>query len=231
MGASGTKPAQFPVKLNVYNLAGGNMSDAIISAVAGGGLYHTGLEIDGVEYAFGGGHGKGSGVWAQQPHKLPACFGGATFKEAVNMGVTEPLTRKDLHVIMHQMAREWRMSQYNMLTRNCHHFTTALCARLGITAEPPEWINQLADKGASIGVSLGIINAPAHARRLSGSLSREHNQGSGSPSPRRATAKLPARRSAEPTRRRPEQGRPEQGGAIANRDRADTPEQGDFGCV
>ena len=78
MGASGTKPAQFPVKLNVYNLAGGNMSDAIISAVAGGGLYHTGLEIDGVEYAFGGGNGKGSGVWAQQPHKLPSCFGGAT---------------------------------------------------------------------------------------------------------------------------------------------------------
>ena len=225
MGASGTKPAQFPVKLNVYNLAGGNMSDAIISAVAGGGLYHTGLEIDGVEYAFGGGNGKGSGVWAQQPHKLPSCFGGATFKEAVHMGVSEPLTRKDLHVIMHQMAREWRMSQYNMLTRNCHHFTTALCARLGITAEPPEWINQLADKGASIGVSLGIINAPAHARRLSGSTAREHNQ-TGPPSPlRRGGAKAQARRSAEPTRTRAE------GGAIANRDRADTPEQVAFGCV
>ena len=102
MGAAGAKPAQFPVRLNVYNLAGGNVSDAILSAVAGGGLYHTGLEIDGVEYAFGGGNGKGSGVWAQQPHKLPSCFGGATFKEAVNMGVSEPLTRKDLHVIMHQ---------------------------------------------------------------------------------------------------------------------------------
>ena len=130
MGASGTKPAQFPVKLNVYNLAGGNMSDAIISAVAGGGLYHTGLEIDGVEYAFGGGNGKGSGVWAQQPHKLPSCFGGATFKEAVHMGVSEPLTRKDLHGIMHQMAREWRMSQYNMLTRNwCARAAAAAAAR------------------------------------------------------------------------------------------------------
>ena len=99
------------------------------------------------------------------------------------------------------------------------------CARLGIKTKPPEWINQLADKGASIGVSLGIINAPAHARRLSGSTAREHNQ-TGPPSPlRRGGAKAQARRSAEPTRTRAE------GGAIANRDRADTPEQVAFGCV
>ena len=109
--------------------------------------------------------------------------------------------------------------------RRSHHFTTALCARLGIKTKPPEWINQLADKGASIGVSLGIINAPAHARRLSGSTAREHNQ-TGPPSPlRRGGAKAQARRSAEPTRTRAE------GGAIANRDRADTPEQVAFGCV
>ena len=118
MGNSQPQSACFPVKINVYNLAGGEGADAIMKAVAGGGIYHTGVEVDGVEYAYGGGSGKGSGVWAQKPYKLPACFGGATFKEAISIGVSEPLTRQELHTIMHQMAREWRMCHYNMLTRN-----------------------------------------------------------------------------------------------------------------
>ena len=68
---------------------------------------------------------------------------------------------------------------------------------MGSAAFLNEAINQLADKGASIGVSLGIINAPAHARRLSGSTAREHNQ-TGPPSPlRRGGAKAQARRSGE----------------------------------
>ena len=117
MGATGTKDA-FPVKINVYNLVGGNATNAIISTVAGGGIYHTGVEVDGVEYAYGGGQGKGSGVWAQQPRKLPACFGGATFKESIPIGASEPISRQELHMRMHQMAREWRMCQYNMLPRN-----------------------------------------------------------------------------------------------------------------
>jgi len=37
---------------------------------------------------------------------------------------------------------------YNVLTRNCHHFSNAFCVRLGV-GSIPTWINDLADTGAA----------------------------------------------------------------------------------
>ena len=95
----------------------------MLSSLTGGGLYHSGIEFEGVEYAFGGGLGGGSGVWRQPPRTLPPSFPNAplaSYKESLDMGMTRPLTLAELHRVIADMAHSlsWRKSEYNMLTHN-----------------------------------------------------------------------------------------------------------------
>ena len=80
--------------------------------------YHSGIEIGGTEYAYGGGIGPGSGVWSQQPRVLPPTFQGATFQESVFLGVCAAFTQQGLQDMLKDMSREWRMCKYSLLTRN-----------------------------------------------------------------------------------------------------------------
>ena len=115
-------PTRWRVYVSVYILLGDSTSDAVLSSLTGGGLYHSGIEIEGVEYAFGGGPGGGSGVWRQKPRTLPPNFNfkNSSYKESLDMGMSRPLTSANLHRIIADMehALFWRKNQYNMLTRN-----------------------------------------------------------------------------------------------------------------
>ena len=107
------------VYVNVYILVGDATSDALLSSLTGGGLYHSGIEVDGVEYAFRGGHGRGTGIWRQPPRgALPPSFENASYKESLYMGMTWPLTPAELHHVIASLGIEWRKNQYNLLTRN-----------------------------------------------------------------------------------------------------------------
>ena len=55
---------EYPVVLHIYEL--GNEASMLLSTLGAGGIYHTGVEIGGKEYAFG----DTSGVWTA-PVKLP----------------------------------------------------------------------------------------------------------------------------------------------------------------
>lgn len=122
VGASNEPPKRRRVYVSVYTLLGGLTSDALLSSLTGGGLYHSGIEIEGVEYAFGGGPGGGSGVWRQPPRALPPSFNfkNSSHKESLDMGMTRPLTSAELHrtIVDMEHALSWRKNQYNMLTRN-----------------------------------------------------------------------------------------------------------------
>ena len=72
------------VRISVYLLVGNGGSDALLSAI-GAGLYHSGVEIEGVEYAYGGGGGSGTGVWAQKPRIVPPGFTKGSFKESLDI--------------------------------------------------------------------------------------------------------------------------------------------------
>ena len=111
-------PKRRRVYVSVYILLGGLTSDALLSNLVGGGLYHSGIEIEGVEYAFGSGPGGGSGVWRQPPRALPPSFKNAAYKESLDMGMTRPLTPAELHRVIVDMEHEWRKNQYSMLTHN-----------------------------------------------------------------------------------------------------------------
>merc|ERR1712176_1701399 len=57
--------------------------------------------------------------------------------------------KKDVERILHKMAHEWQGCQYDMLRRNCCHFSVERGRKLGVGGLP-KWISSLAGVGASI---------------------------------------------------------------------------------
>ena len=146
---SSDPPRARRIKINVYRLNTDSRLVQTAEAMFGAKMYHSGVEIDGVEYAFGAGGGLGprraTGVWAQPPRK-PMVMG-AKFAKTIVMGLSAPFS---LEEFVHEVttAPGWQRSEYDMLTHNCHHFTAAVCARLGVGA-PPAWLNALAEAAES----------------------------------------------------------------------------------
>ena len=144
---------RFDVKLNVYELGPGNELTTALGQ-AGMGVFHTGVDINGKEYAFGGSSDAeispySTGVWIQQPMQLPEGFGdGARFKETIDMGSFE-MTQSHFEKIMRQMKREYTARSYNLMSRNCNHFSNAVCMKL-LNKPIPAHLNRLANTGASI---------------------------------------------------------------------------------
>merc|ERR1712137_435685 len=58
------------------------------------------------------------------------------------------MTHEDVRQVIIEMSYAWRGCTYEILTRNCHHFSDAFCRHLGVGRLPP-WLNELADTGAN----------------------------------------------------------------------------------
>lgn len=110
-----------PIYLNVYEPAGKNQG-----SVAGFGIYHTGVEINGVEYCFAGGTGLDftdvrSGVMEQTPKTTPD-RSQWKFKESVELGRVK-WTSKQFSDLLKEMQVAFPASTYHIVHRNCNHFT------------------------------------------------------------------------------------------------------------
>jgi deubiquitinase DESI2 len=112
-------------------------------------LLHSGVVINGREYAYGGHDKRGvTGVYWTKPKTLPP---GGTFKHEILQGFTLS-PQNEIDAIIHEVSQEFQGTSYNLLTKNCNHFTAHLCQRL--TGRPgPGWLN----RAASIGVALPCI--------------------------------------------------------------------------
>mmetsp|Transcript_31322 Transcript_31322/g.57425 ORF Transcript_31322/g.57425 Transcript_31322/m.57425 type:complete len:241 (+) Transcript_31322:126-848(+) len=167
---SGDQKQAFAVKVHVYSLIN-DQGNFLLTAVAGGGVYHSGTEVAGKEYAYGGftlqeltPNGEPlpdrmdrSGVWVQQPLVVPPQMSGARYKCGIDMGVAR-LTELELKHKLVKLSRTWKAIDYDVLQKNCNHFTTQLCEVLQVDA-PPAWINDLADKGVSMARVLGNLGS------------------------------------------------------------------------
>ena len=79
----------FEVILNVYDLASDSMSKTLFSMV-GLGFYHSGVEINGIEYTYGGNYShNGTGVYNQ----VPLQAAGATYKESYLIGEVKDFSK------------------------------------------------------------------------------------------------------------------------------------------
>ena len=120
--------------LNVYDLSPAN--DYLFQV--GLGLHHSGVEISGREYSFG----SGGGIFESPPKVAP----GARFRVQLDLGAYDGGS-KELNKALDDLRSEgFGNRDYNLVKRNCNHFSNALSLKLLQRPIPPH-INRLADIG------------------------------------------------------------------------------------
>ena len=102
------------VFLNVYDLAPAN--DFLYPV--GCGFHHSGVEILGSEYSFA----SGAGVFDSTPKHAP----GARFREQIEMGAFDG-GQAELKLAISELRDEFPPDEYNLIRKNCNHFSAALC--------------------------------------------------------------------------------------------------------
>ncbi|KAI1768806.1 DUF862-domain-containing protein [Hypoxylon sp. FL1150] len=136
------------VLINVYDLLPPGRLSSVLWTV-GASLLHSGVVINGKEYAYGGHDQRGmTGVYWTRPKTEPP---GGTFRTEILHGFTFA-TQAEIDSIIRHASDEFQGTAYNLLTKNCNHFTSYLCLKL--TGRPgPGWLN----RAASIGVALPCV--------------------------------------------------------------------------
>ncbi|CAK7210496.1 hypothetical protein SCUCBS95973_000803 [Sporothrix curviconia] len=136
------------VIINVYDLLTPGRWSTMLWHM-GTSLLHSGVVINGKEYAYGGHDRRGvTGVYWTKPHTEPP---GGTFRCEILQGFTLA-TPEEIDSIIRSASEEFHGPAYNLLTKNCNHFTAYLCRKL--TGLPgPAWLN----RAASIGLALPCI--------------------------------------------------------------------------
>eukprot|EP00760_Papus_ankaliazontas_P018043 PhM_4_TR17420/c1_g2_i1/m.78058 len=141
------RPRGLDVYLNVYNLVPKEKNDLLGSL--GFGLYHSGVELLGWEWSFGGVGGNVAtmnvdpnmpGVFFVPPRSaLPP----DSFCEHVFIG-TVYKTPEELGTIVDRLRRAWPALSYHPLSKNCNHFTEVFLKELDATFQLPAYINRAA---------------------------------------------------------------------------------------
>eukprot|EP01063_Lacrimia_lanifica_P014242 TRINITY_DN20876_c0_g1_i1.p1 TRINITY_DN20876_c0_g1~~TRINITY_DN20876_c0_g1_i1.p1 ORF type:complete len:327 (+),score=98.10 TRINITY_DN20876_c0_g1_i1:110-1090(+) len=130
--------APVPVYVNVYNLMPPD-SNAKFSML-GVGIYHSGVDVYGEEWTFGGSREavapERSGIFAVPPKRAVP-----SLHSSVLVGEVR-LTREQVRWIIKGLERTWTMASYQLLSRNCNHFAEEFVAKLGLPF--PSWINRAA---------------------------------------------------------------------------------------
>ncbi|GAB7338818.1 hypothetical protein MBLNU457_5515t2 [Dothideomycetes sp. NU457] len=136
------------VYIHVYDLLpAGKLSSALW--LFGSSLLHTGVVINDREYAYGGHDQPGvTGVYFTRPRLEPP---GGRFKLAIHSGSTTR-SQRELEGLIHEVSATFLGPGYNLLTRNCNHFTAYLVERL-TGQSSPSWLN----RAAGIGFALPCI--------------------------------------------------------------------------
>lgn len=136
------------ITIHVYDLLPPGRLSSVLWAV-GASLLHSGVVINGKEYAYGGHDRRGvTGVYWTKPKTEPP---GGTFKCELLHGFTLA-PQNEIDAIIREASDEFLGTAYNLLTKNCNHFTAYLCEKL--TGRPgPGWLN----RAASIGVALPCV--------------------------------------------------------------------------
>lgn len=110
-----------------------------------GGVFHAGVEVNGLEWSFGGDvRDETTGVRSTRPK----CHGEHHFRQSLQLGRAR-VPAEGIPAIINDMLTEWAGADYNLLHRNCCHFADELCQRLGV-GRIPGWVHRFARVGASL---------------------------------------------------------------------------------
>lgn len=153
------RPRLEVVNLHVYDISPSltEVNQALFQLM-GGGAFHAGVELFGLEWSYRNRQTGGTGVYCHERLKAP----GAVHRLSVSMGTTE-LSEDAFYVFIQRFVKEWPASNYHILRNNCCHFAKAFLERLGCASNFPGWLNTLADTGDNIAQS-SLDQAKAIAR-------------------------------------------------------------------
>ncbi|XP_038888486.1 deSI-like protein At4g17486 [Benincasa hispida] len=130
-------PGNAPVYLNVYDLT--TVNGCVYWA--GVGIFHSGIQVHGVEYAFGAHDYPTSGVFEVEPRRCP----GFKFRKSIFMGTTclDPIQFREF---MERNSANYNGDTYHLIVKNCNHFCEDICYKL-TGKHIPKWVNRLARIG------------------------------------------------------------------------------------
>ncbi|KAL2929459.1 hypothetical protein RDABS01_034870 [Bienertia sinuspersici] len=127
-----------PVVLNVYDLTPLNN----YTYWFGFGIFHSGIEVHGMEYGFGAHDLPASGVFEVEPRSCP----GFIYRCSIPLGRTS-MSQSEFRTFIEHMASEYHGDTYHLITKNCNHFTDDVTDRL-TGKKIPGWVNRLARAGS-----------------------------------------------------------------------------------
>ncbi|KAL6584907.1 hypothetical protein OROMI_004196 [Orobanche minor] len=150
------KRGSVAVHLNVYDLSSMNG----YAYWLGLGVYHSGVEVHGVEYAFGAHEYPTTGIFEGEPKICE----GFTFRKSILIGWTN-MSPGQVRGVMEELAENYKGNAYNLINKNCNHFCNDACLKL--SGNPiPNWVNRLARIGSLchciIPVNLNSIKVGHH---------------------------------------------------------------------
>jgi len=111
----------------------------------GCGIFHSGVEVYGQEFAFGGHDQDSPGVFATPPTQAP---GPVRWRERIVVGRTG-LSPQETYDLVRMMGQEYKGNKYHLLQKNCNNFSADLCQRLTGNAAPA-WINRAANMAVAL---------------------------------------------------------------------------------
>jgi hypothetical protein len=140
-----------PVLIHIYDVTKeghirkvNNVLASRYSPLKFGGMFHVGVEVNGIEWCYGGGDSGASGVDRVKPKMHPH----HNYRQTLRLRYTK-LSSEDFADLVAQLEKEYITDDYDILNKNCCHFAEDFCKRLGV-GTLPGWIYRLARLGAQI---------------------------------------------------------------------------------